>query len=106
MRAVEQCSSDPRERLLAMIDVLVDWFKKPEFSGCVFISASAVCAGPDHPIHATSAEHKRLLLGYIRERATVAGVSDPEELADELMLLMEPVPGPWCSALQVTTAST
>ena len=89
MRAVEQASGDPRERLLAMFDVLGTWFRKPEFYGCVFINASAEYGGPDHPVHATSAEHKRLMLGYVRELAAAAGARDAEQLACELMLLME-----------------
>ncbi len=77
MRAIERQAGTPRERLSAIFDVLQAWFEAPDFSGCMFINASAEFGDPDDPIHAAAAEHKRLILGYFRQ------------LAEGLMLLME-----------------
>ncbi|MFQ5984519.1 MAG: TetR/AcrR family transcriptional regulator [Alphaproteobacteria bacterium] len=89
MRTVERRSPSPRERLLAMFDVLEEWFSGPEFAGCMFINASAEFGKDDDPIHAASAEHKRLVFAYVRELATAAGAKNPEELAEQLILIME-----------------
>jgi AcrR family transcriptional regulator len=89
MRAVERRAKAPRERLLATFDVLDEWFSGRDFSGCMFINASAEYGRHDDPIHTTSAEHKRLVLAYVRELATAAGADEPEVLARGLMLLME-----------------
>lgn len=89
MRSVERLGATPRERLLAVFDTLGDWFAEETFSGCMFINASAEYADPDDPIHRASAEHKLLLLNFLRDLTAAAGAADPDGLADGLMLLME-----------------
>jgi AcrR family transcriptional regulator len=89
VRAVERRGRTPRARLLALFDALGEWFAGPDFWGCTFINASAEFGDPDHPIHAAAAEHKRLVLGYVRGLAEAAGAPDPEALARQLMLLAE-----------------
>ena len=88
-RAVERRGRTPRERLLALFDALGEWCRGPEFNGCFFINACAEFADCDNPIHAASAEHKRLVAAYIRDLATAAGAASPQDLAERLMLLME-----------------
>jgi AcrR family transcriptional regulator len=89
MRAVEARAKTPRARLLAVFDAIAEWFDGRDFSGCMFINASAEFAEADDPIHGAAAEHKRLILGYLREQAEAAGADDASTLAMELMLLME-----------------
>lgn len=89
MRTVEARAGTPRDRLLAAFDALAEWFEERDFSGCMFINASAEFAPHDDPIHAAAAEHKRLVLAYFREQAEAAGADDAPGLALELMLLME-----------------
>ncbi len=89
VRAVEELGRTPRERLLALFDALEEWLARPDFAGCTFINASAEFGDPDDPIHAAAAEHKRLVLGYIRGLAQAAGTPDAEGLARQLMLLTE-----------------
>ncbi len=89
MRAIERRAESPRERLLAVFDALDEWFTGSGFTGCMFINASAEYAAHDNPIHAAAAEHKRLVLAYIRGLAAAAGAKDSEALAQGLMLLSE-----------------
>ncbi len=89
MRAVEGRAKTPRARLLAIFDVLQEWFDSKEFNGCTFINASAEFGRPDDPIHGACAEHQQLVQGYLGELAAAAGATDPEALAGQLMLLME-----------------
>ena len=91
MRTVERRADTPRERLLAMFDALEEWFTESKFTGCIFINAAAEYAASDNPIHATSAEHKRLVLAYVCDLAAAAGARDPDELTAELGLLIEGV---------------
>ncbi len=79
----------PRDQLLAMFDALAEWFAEPQFRSCMFIKASSEFPDPDHPIHAQSAEHKRLLFRQVREIASEAGADDPAALARALLLLKE-----------------
>jgi AcrR family transcriptional regulator len=89
MRAVEQAVDTPRERLLAIFDVLGDWFRSKDFHGCMFINASAEFGAPDSAIRATSCEHKRLLTSFVEELARDAGAVEPAALAGAVMLLIE-----------------
>ena len=89
MRAVERHAGTPRERLLAVFDALEECSKGGDLNGCMFVNAAAEFARADDPIHATAAEHKRLVLGYVRDLAEAAGARDPMELAQALRLLIE-----------------
>lgn len=89
MREIERRATEPRERLLALFDVLDDWFSDKGFSGCMFINATAEYAQLDDPIHMAAAEHKRLFRAYLIKQAEMAGVKDPKSLADQIALLME-----------------
>ncbi|MFQ5566837.1 MAG: TetR/AcrR family transcriptional regulator [Paracoccaceae bacterium] len=88
-RRLEMLADTPRGQLLALFDVLGEWFRQDGFQGCMFIKASAEYQEPDHPIHAQSAEHKRLLFVAVRKLAEEAGAADPAALARALMLLEE-----------------
>ena len=89
VRRIEALARDPRGRLLAIFDALDEWFREPGFKGCMFVKASAEFQNRSHPIHAASAEHKRILVQYFTDLATAAGASDPEALAQQLLILKE-----------------
>jgi len=86
---IEQRASTPAERILALFDVLGEWFQSPSFQGCMFINATAEYAQHDHPVHQASAEHKRVFGQYILALTKDAGVGNPEELASQILVLME-----------------
>jgi len=86
---VETLAQTPRAQLLAIFDALEEWFAKPEFSGCMFIKASAEFQDRDHPIHRQSADHKRALTEHFAEIAGRAGAKDALALARQLMILKE-----------------
>ncbi|MAT91133.1 MAG: TetR family transcriptional regulator [Halioglobus sp.] len=89
MRETERRAAAPRDRLLALFDFLGDWFNEDGFSGCMFINAAAEFSAQDNPSHMVAAEHKRLVVDYIREQAQLAGARDPAALAHQINLLME-----------------
>lgn len=86
---IEARATLPRERLLALFDVLATWFETTSFTGCPFVNATAEYGLADDPIHIAAAQHKRLLRDYFAEQATLAGIANPPELADQMMILME-----------------
>ena len=88
-RRIEDLADTPRDQLIALFDVLAEWFDEPDYRSCMFIKASAEYQNTDHPIHKQSAEHKRILESYFTDLATKAGFSDPVELARQLLLLKE-----------------
>ncbi len=88
-RRIETLADLPGDCLLVMFDALGEWFEENDFQSCMFVKASSEYQDRDHPIHATSAEHKRLLLAYIRDLAEKAGAEHPDVLARQLLLLKE-----------------
>ncbi|ACC73283.1 TetR/AcrR family transcriptional regulator [Paraburkholderia phymatum] len=56
----------PRARLLAMFDVLREWFLSDDFHGCAFLNAAGEIASPDDPIRVVAREHKERLLEFVR----------------------------------------
>ncbi len=89
VRRLEARADNPRARLLAIFDVLAEWFEEPGYRSCMFIKASSEYQDRAHPIHAAAAEHKRLLLVYFENLARDAGAKEPEQLARQLLLLKE-----------------
>ena len=89
MRAVESRAATPRERLVAVFDVLDEWLAGQDFHGCMFINAAAEYGRADDPIHSLAGEHKRLVKAFIQKLAEAAGAADPEALASVLALLAE-----------------
>jgi AcrR family transcriptional regulator len=89
VREVSARSEDPRERLLAVFDVLQQWFHRESFRGCAFINAAVELADPGHPAHQAVLAHKQRSRDYFRELAEAARLPDPGSISDQWMLLSE-----------------
>ena len=87
--AMEERGNTPRERLLALFDVLQDWFDTTDFCGCMFINATVEFGDQDNPIHLVAREHKQVFAGQIRDIVALGGAKDPAQVTSGLMLLME-----------------
>jgi AcrR family transcriptional regulator len=88
-RRLDELQQPPGEKLLAIFDVLREWFADPAYRGCMFIKATSEFQEASHPARVQSEEHKRLVLAAIRALAENAGARDPHQLARQLMMLME-----------------
>jgi AcrR family transcriptional regulator len=78
----------PRDKLLAVFDVLGATFAEPGFHGCAYVNASAETT-PGSPIEEASNEARAWRRGLFAELATQAGASDPVGLARQLSLLYD-----------------
>jgi AcrR family transcriptional regulator len=78
----------PRERLLAVFDVLDDWFRDEGFRGCLFVNAATQFPNPHDPVHVAALRHHQHLLEALTELARAAGATDAELLAQQLNLLV------------------
>lgn len=85
---IEARAAHPRERLLAAFDVLETWFREPDFNGCCFTNAAAEYGRQDDPVHVAAAEHKARVTEYLRSLAQAASAAAPDEIAYQLMLLV------------------
>lgn len=88
-RRMEELGDTPRQQLIAMFDALGEWFREPGYRGCMFIKASSEYQETTHLIHRQSADHKRMLEAHIADLAAKAGLSEPQLLARQLLLLKE-----------------
>jgi hypothetical protein len=80
----------PRLRLLALWDVLEEWFATEDFAGSEV--AAAVAAAPDGRGQATRAalaRHRLAVRRLLEELATAAGARDAAVLAAQLQVLVE-----------------
>ena len=88
-RRMEELADSPRDQLIAMFDAMEEWFDEPGYRGCMFIKASSEYQDSDHLIHMQSADHKRMLERHITDLAQQAELSEPQMLAQQLLLLKE-----------------
>lgn len=80
--------STPEERLIAIFDVLDEWFHRPDYESCSYIKVLFEL-GHGHPVGRVSAEYLAKIRGGIRELGEEAGFSDADEFSHAWMLLMK-----------------
>jgi len=79
----------PEERLLAIFDVLHDWFQNRDgYEGCSFINV-LLELGADHPAGRASIAHIDNVRDIVRQRAVAAGLHDVEDFAWSWHILMK-----------------
>ena len=87
--ALKNRGTTPRDRLLALFDVLREWFEQPDFRGCLFINATVEFADQESPIHQVALDHKTRFATEVRDIVALAGATKPADLTSGLMLLMD-----------------
>jgi AcrR family transcriptional regulator len=88
-QTVERLSPNAADKPLAVFDALAQRFASNDFRGCAFINSMVELANRDHVAHLAADEHKRHVTAYISGLLKAAGIADPENLAHELMILMD-----------------
>jgi AcrR family transcriptional regulator len=89
VEAVERSADDPRERLLAVFQILEEWLAGPDFRGCAFQNAAVELADRRHEGHAAALANKQAVRAYLKELAARAGLRDPAAVSEELAVLAE-----------------
>lgn len=77
------------ERIAYMFDLLAAWVRREDFTGCLFINATAEYADHRDPIHQAAKAHKDAYRDFLTHLAADAGALDPAMLAEQLMLLAD-----------------
>lgn len=80
--------TDPRDRVLAVYDVLGTLFAQPDYRGCAFANATAEAAPDSVEVQATST-FRAWVHDMFLDLATDAGAADPKQLAQQLVLLYD-----------------
>ncbi|MEZ0533554.1 TetR/AcrR family transcriptional regulator [Enterobacter sp. KB-221C9] len=79
----------PQDRILNMFTVLKSWFESEGFRGCAFINTAGEVGDPDDPVRLIAKVHKQKLLDYALELSGQLNTGHAEELARQLLILME-----------------
>jgi AcrR family transcriptional regulator len=79
----------PQDQLLAIFDLFGEWFARPDFEGCVFLTTMMEIPDREHPVRRASVEHLERIGAYLRELATETGVDDPVLFARQWHVLMK-----------------
>ncbi|MGH3782473.1 MAG: TetR/AcrR family transcriptional regulator [Pseudonocardiaceae bacterium] len=90
VRAQSQLRGDtPVQRLLAIFEIFGEWFARPDFEGCSFITTLLEVTNRDSAVRQASVQHLANIRSYLCELATEAGVSDPDSFARQWHILMK-----------------
>ncbi|CDO88122.1 TetR family transcriptional regulator [Mycobacterium triplex] len=85
----EQRGATPEEQLLAIFDVMHEWFQlRDGFEGCSFINV-LLELGAEHPAGKASIAHIDHVRDIVRRRALAAGLTDVEDFASSWHILMK-----------------
>jgi len=83
-----QPAPSPRDQLLAVFDWKPAETTAP-FRGCPFLNVSVEVPDPGHAAHQLAAAYKREFARRLTDIARQAGVTDPENLGEQLALLFD-----------------
>lgn len=87
---LEPTPRTPREIVIDLFAKLKDWAGSSDWLGSGFSRVSAELAGMrGHPARLAASRHKKAVELWLAERFAAAGVTEAEQLACEIMLLIE-----------------
>jgi AcrR family transcriptional regulator len=81
-------SSSPEGQLLAIFDVLDEWFRREDFEGCSFVRTLLELGG-DHAAGRASVRHMDTVRSLLETLAQQAGLRDAGNVARSFQLLMQ-----------------
>lgn len=84
-----QGAKTPRDKLIAFFQGLQDYVTSPACYGCAFINLAGEYPEPEYAGHKIALEHKQAVRARFLQLAREAGASQPEALADGLLLIMD-----------------
>ncbi|WP_457945925.1 TetR/AcrR family transcriptional regulator [Pseudarthrobacter sp. alpha12b] len=86
-QAAEECA-DAREKLIAVFAVLAGDTAGATYRGCPMLNTNTEFPEGDHPAHLVAVAHKQQVRDWFQSLAADAGVQDPDELAEELLIIL------------------
>jgi AcrR family transcriptional regulator len=86
---------DPLDRLVGIFEAIEKLSTSPECLGCTFQGTAAEFPDREHPGHQVALTHKKTVRDRFAQLAGEAGLQEPGDLADQLLLLMD---GAWVAA--------
>lgn len=88
-QSIDKMSQTTKGKLVAIFDVLEEWFQEPDFNGCAFIKTASEFSNPTHPYNEAANKYKTYLKDYIMNLVQQSDVKHPEMLGNGIYLLVE-----------------
>jgi AcrR family transcriptional regulator len=88
-RIAKTHTENPGTELTAQMQWIAQYIGRPEFRGCAFLNMATEFPSPDHPARRIALRHKSELRRRLAALTERLGVRHPEELADQLVLLVD-----------------
>ncbi|MFA5550331.1 MAG: TetR/AcrR family transcriptional regulator [Trueperaceae bacterium] len=85
----DERASTPRGQILAVFDLLSEWFTAPDYRGCPLLAATFELGGQLNAARPYARAHHEAVRAYFAARLEAAGVPDSGALAAQLHLLLE-----------------
>ncbi|MER2513892.1 MAG: TetR/AcrR family transcriptional regulator [Nitrosomonas ureae] len=79
----------PIDRILALFDLMQDWFGSDDFFGCVFINAVAEHEKSNGWIQEIANGHREKINAKLQSMVAESGARDPEIVTEKLSLLID-----------------
>ncbi|MCR8550238.1 TetR/AcrR family transcriptional regulator [Salipiger sp. P9] len=79
----------PDQRMLAVFDVLGEWFSDPGFYGCPFINAVAEFETGNDAVRKAAEAHKSHLMTWLKAQAIEMNLPDVQEVARSFAVLID-----------------
>lgn len=79
----------PVQRLLAIFEIFGEWFEKPDFEGCPFVTTLLEVTNQQSPVRQACIRHLANIRGYVSDLAASAGVDNPDNFARQWHILMK-----------------
>lgn len=86
---VERRGGSAKESILSTFDASGEWMDRENPRGCGFVNAAVELPEEGHPARAVIMDQKLWLRDYLANLATEAGVANPGDLAERLLILHE-----------------
>lgn len=85
----DELGSTPTDKVLAVFDLLEEWFAAPDYRGCPLVAATFELGGQLNAARPYARTHHDAVRAFFAEKLRAAGIADPEAVAAELHLLLE-----------------
>lgn len=89
LHAATEDKPDARTRILALFEMTDADMDQPQYRGCATLNIVTEFPAPAHPAHQAAVSHKKEVLDWLREQVKETGALRPDELADELMIILD-----------------
>ncbi|WP_334173583.1 TetR/AcrR family transcriptional regulator [Sinomonas sp.] len=79
---------DPRQRLLAVFEVLAQDTAGAGYRGCPMLNTNTEFPDGEHPAHLAAVAHKQQVRDWFSSLAAEAGADEPDRLAEDLLIVL------------------